>query len=87
MCERGFDRELNSFVQAYGTRQLDASLLQIPLVGFLPPEDPRVVGTITAIEQRRVEAVPEAATPWGETVRPRAGAIGWHVIRIGGRKR
>ena len=35
----------------------------------------------------RVEAVPEAATPWGETVRPRAGAIGWHVIRIGGRKR
>jgi GH15 family glucan-1,4-alpha-glucosidase len=52
VCERGFDRELNSFVQAYGTKQLDASLLLIPLVGFLPPEDPRVRGTLQAIEER-----------------------------------
>jgi GH15 family glucan-1,4-alpha-glucosidase len=50
VCERGFDRDLNSFVQAYGSKQLDASLLLIPLVGFLPPEDPRVRGTLLAIE-------------------------------------
>jgi GH15 family glucan-1,4-alpha-glucosidase len=52
VCARGFDRDLNSFVQAYGSRLLDASLLLIPLVGFLPPEDPRVRGTIRAIEER-----------------------------------
>src|SRR5262249_10911296 len=44
----------NCFVQAYGSRQLDASLLQIPELGFLPPDDPRVLGTISAIEQRLV---------------------------------
>jgi GH15 family glucan-1,4-alpha-glucosidase len=49
---RGFDRELGSFVQSYGSKQLDASLLLLPLVGFLPPEDPRVRGTVHAIEQR-----------------------------------
>ena len=37
VCERGFDRDLNSFVQAYGSKRLDASLLLLPLVGFLPP--------------------------------------------------
>src|SRR5262249_53344610 len=52
VCERGFDRDLNSFVQAYGSKRLDASLLLIPIVGFLPPEDPRVRGTLQAIEQR-----------------------------------
>jgi len=52
VCERGFDRDLNSFVQAYDSKQLDASLLLIPLVGFLPPEDPRVLGTLRAIEDR-----------------------------------
>jgi GH15 family glucan-1,4-alpha-glucosidase len=52
VCERGFDRDLNSFVQAYGSKQLDASLLLIPMVGFLPPEDPRVRGTLQAIEDR-----------------------------------
>ena len=52
VCERGFDRDLNSFVQAYGSKQLDASLLLIPMVGFLPPEDPRVRGTLRAIEDR-----------------------------------
>jgi GH15 family glucan-1,4-alpha-glucosidase len=52
VCGRGFDRELNSFVQAYGSRELDASLLLIPIVGFLPPDDPRVRGTVRAIEQR-----------------------------------
>jgi GH15 family glucan-1,4-alpha-glucosidase len=52
VCERGFDRELNSFVQVYGSRRLDASLLLIPLVGFLPATDPRVRGTLRAIEDR-----------------------------------
>jgi GH15 family glucan-1,4-alpha-glucosidase len=52
VCERGFDRELGSFVQAYGSKQLDASLLLIPIVGFLPANDARVRGTLRAIEQR-----------------------------------
>ena len=45
-------RELGSFVQCYGARNLDASLLLIPALGFLPPEDPRVRGTIAAIERK-----------------------------------
>jgi len=49
VLERGFDTELNSFVQSYDSKRLDASLLTIPLVGFLPPEDPRVHGTLAAI--------------------------------------
>src|SRR5208283_703885 len=52
VCELGFDRDLNSFVQAYGSKRLDASLLLIPLVGFLPATDPRVRGTLRAIEER-----------------------------------
>ncbi|HEY6981751.1 glycoside hydrolase family 15 protein [Reyranella sp.] len=52
ICERGFDRELNSFVQAFGSSRLDASLLLIPLVGFLPADHPRVRGTVEAIEER-----------------------------------
>jgi GH15 family glucan-1,4-alpha-glucosidase len=52
ICERGFDSELNSFVQAYGSKRLDASLLLMPLVGFLPPSDPRIRGMLRAIEQR-----------------------------------
>jgi GH15 family glucan-1,4-alpha-glucosidase len=52
VCERGFDRDLNSFVQAYGSRRLDASLLLLPLVGFLPADDPRIQGTLKAIETK-----------------------------------
>ena len=52
VCERGFDHDLNSFVQSFGSKRLDASLLLIPLVGFLPPTDPRVKGTLKAIEQK-----------------------------------
>jgi GH15 family glucan-1,4-alpha-glucosidase len=52
VCEHGFDRELNSFVQAYGSKRLDASLLLLPLVGFLPPDDPRIQGTLRAIEDK-----------------------------------
>ena len=47
----GFDSDLGSFVQYFGSDRLDASLLLIPLVGFLPADDPRVVGTIAAIER------------------------------------
>ena len=52
ICERGFDPDLNSFVQAYGSKCVDASLLLMPLVGFLPAADPRVRGTLKAIEDR-----------------------------------
>src|SRR5262249_32808191 len=52
VCERAFDRELDSFVQAYGSKRLDASLLLLPLVGFLPATDARVRGTLRAIEDR-----------------------------------
>jgi GH15 family glucan-1,4-alpha-glucosidase len=52
VCTHGFDAKLGSFVQSYGSRQLDAALLQIPLVGFLRADDARVRGTIAAIEQR-----------------------------------
>jgi GH15 family glucan-1,4-alpha-glucosidase len=51
VLELGFDRELNSFTQSYGSKRLDASLLVIPLVGFLPADDRHVVGTVTAIER------------------------------------
>jgi len=52
VCAKAFDNELGTFVQSYGSKQLDASLLLMPCVGFLPVSDPRVVGTITAIERR-----------------------------------
>ena len=52
VCEHGFDKEQNSFVQAYGSRALDAALLRIPLVGFLPAHDPRVIGTLKAIQRK-----------------------------------
>ncbi len=52
VCAEGFDRELGAFVQSYGSTALDASALLIPLVGFLPPEDPRVVSTVDAIGKR-----------------------------------
>ena len=55
ICKKGFDKKLNSFVQSYGSKQLDASCLLIGLVGFLPPDDPRVIGTVEAIEKRLME--------------------------------
>jgi GH15 family glucan-1,4-alpha-glucosidase len=51
VCRQGFDSELGAFVQSYGSKDLDASLLMIPLVGFLPPTDPRVRGTVDAIQR------------------------------------
>lgn len=49
VCERGYDPGRNTFTQSYGSRELDASLLLIPRVGFLPPDDPRVIGTVDAV--------------------------------------
>jgi GH15 family glucan-1,4-alpha-glucosidase len=51
VCRNAYDEELGSFVQSYGSKALDASVLQIPLVGFLPPEDPRVISTVEAVER------------------------------------
>jgi len=51
VCERGFSRKRNAFVQSYGSEDLDASLLQIPLTGFLPADDPRVISTVEAIRR------------------------------------
>jgi len=51
VCRQGFDAQRGCFTQAYGSPKLDASLLMMPLVGFLPPTDPRVAGTVRAIEQ------------------------------------
>jgi GH15 family glucan-1,4-alpha-glucosidase len=52
ILRNGFDPELNSFVQSYGSKAIDASLLLMPLVGFLPADDPRVRGTVAAVEKR-----------------------------------
>ena len=54
MCEEGWDAERNTFTQSYGSQALDAALLLIPRVGFLPGDDPRVVGTIEAIQRELV---------------------------------
>ena len=54
VCDSGFDEKQNSFVQSFGVAALDASLLLMPIVGFLPASDPRVKGTVTAIERNLV---------------------------------
>jgi GH15 family glucan-1,4-alpha-glucosidase len=51
ICSRGYDPRRQTFTQYYGSRELDASLLLLPLVGFLPPDDPRMQGTVAAIER------------------------------------
>ncbi|MEV1042339.1 glycoside hydrolase family 15 protein [Streptomyces sp. NPDC050204] len=67
VCARGFDAERNTFTQAYGSKELDASLLLIPRTGFLPSDDPRVIGTVDAVMR-------ELATPDGLVRRyPTAG--------------
>jgi GH15 family glucan-1,4-alpha-glucosidase len=55
VCARAWDERLGAFTQAYGNGRLDASLLLMPLVGFLPADDPRVVGTVAAIERDLVD--------------------------------
>jgi GH15 family glucan-1,4-alpha-glucosidase len=68
VCDKGYDKERNTFTQSYGSRELDASLLLIPQMGFLPPDDKRVIGTIEAIQR-------ELSTPDGFILRyPTAGS-------------
>jgi len=54
VCDQGFDAALDSFVQYYGSTQLDSSLLMLARVGFLPPDDPRIIGTVEAIQHELV---------------------------------
>ena len=51
ICEKGFNKKLNSFVQFYGSDTLDASCLRMLMVGFLPLDDPRMIGTVDAIQK------------------------------------
>jgi GH15 family glucan-1,4-alpha-glucosidase len=55
VCARGYDAERGTFTQYYGSTGLDAALLLIPRVGFLPPNDPRVVGTVDAVQRELCE--------------------------------
>ena len=55
VCERGYDPERRTFTQFYGSHGLDAALLLIPRLGFLPPDDPRVLGTVEAVQRELVE--------------------------------
>jgi GH15 family glucan-1,4-alpha-glucosidase len=54
VCAHGYDPEIGSFVRAYGSKELDASLLLLPAIGFLPPDDPRIRGTVAAIERELI---------------------------------
>ena len=65
VCAHGYDERRNSFVQYYGSTEVDASLLFIALVGFLPASDPRVRGTIAAIEQDLLQERLRSALPDG----------------------
>jgi len=62
VCAKGFDTDLHSFTQYYGSKNVDASLLMVPLVGFLPASDPRVQGTLAAVQR-------ELTTPEGFVMR------------------
>jgi GH15 family glucan-1,4-alpha-glucosidase len=55
VLERGYDAERNTFTQYYGSKELDASALMIPLVGFLPGDDPRVAGTVDAVQRELMQ--------------------------------
>jgi GH15 family glucan-1,4-alpha-glucosidase len=55
ICREGYDEERNTFTQYYGSKQLDASLLLIPMMGFLPPDDPRAIGTVEAVQRELVK--------------------------------
>jgi GH15 family glucan-1,4-alpha-glucosidase len=55
VCEKGFDADRNTFTQSYGSRALDAALLLMPRAGFLPYDDPRVVGTVDAVQRELMQ--------------------------------
>lgn len=54
MCQQGYDAHRQTFTQFFGSRELDAALLMLPLVGFVPATDPRMLGTVRAIERELV---------------------------------
>ena len=68
VCRKAYDPSRNTFVQYYGAKALDASLLMMPLVGFLPPSDPRIRGTVEAIERELVRDGFVARYPTRESV-------------------
>ncbi|MFK0120146.1 glycoside hydrolase family 15 protein [Streptomyces sp. NPDC090994] len=74
VCAKGFDPVRNTFTQSYGSRELDAALLLIPRVGFLPPDDPRVTGTVDAV--RRELATDDGLVHRYQTAGGRAGVDG-----------
>ena len=88
ICRKAFDADKNSFVQYYGSKGVDAALLLIPQVGFLPPEDARVQGTIAAIERELMEGAWSCATaPKRTSTACRRGrerswpaASGWPIV-------
>ena len=55
VCERGYDATRGAFTQYYGSAELDAAVLLIPEVGFLPPDDPRVVSTVEAVQRELMQ--------------------------------
>jgi GH15 family glucan-1,4-alpha-glucosidase len=55
ICAKGFNKKMNSFTQSYGSKNLDASCLRLLLVGFLPVDDPRIVGTVEAIGKQLMQ--------------------------------
>jgi GH15 family glucan-1,4-alpha-glucosidase len=55
VCEKGFNKDVGAFTQYYGSDQLDASVLMIPLVGFLPPTDARVVSTVETVQRQLMD--------------------------------
>ena len=79
VCEKGFDRELNSFVESYGSKLLDASILLLPSVGFLPPSDPararHARGDRTAPDAGRLCAAARSARSLTDEKQPIEGAF------------
>ena len=84
VCTKGFDSKRNTFTQYYGSKALDASTLVIPLVGFLPADDPRVVGTTEAIgkcpEERRLHRPLRHRRDRGRTAAGGGGVPTLHVL-------
>ncbi|WP_031045749.1 glycoside hydrolase family 15 protein [Streptomyces sp. NRRL F-5650] len=74
VCAKGFDPVRNTFTQSYGSQELDAATLLIPRVGFLPPDDPRVIGTVDAV--RRELTTPDGLVHRYPTIGARAGVDG-----------
>lgn len=73
ICEQGFNKDLNAFTQSYGSDALDASCLRMLLIGFLPPTDPRIIGTVDAIQK---QLMPEGLVQRYDTSKTQDGLKG-----------